>query len=86
MKMSDWVTVKSKKSKSPEKGPEKGDLFWNGPVTVYKGPLHSDNRLREGLNLLKMGAKWGDLEVYTIEENMEILQKKEKEVDIMFGC
>jgi len=83
--MSDWVTVKTKKSKSPEKGPEKGNQFiWNGPVTFYKGPLHSDNRLREGLDLLKMGAKWGDLEVYTIEENIEILQ--EKEVEIMFGC
>jgi hypothetical protein len=83
--MSDWVTVKSKKSRSPEKGLE---FIWNGPVTVYKGPLHSDNRLEEGLCLLKMGAKWGDLEVYTIEENIEILQEKEKEkeVEIMFGC
>ena len=58
----------------------------NRPLNVWTGPLHSDNYLHAGLNLLKNGAKWGDLEVYTIEENIEILAKsKVEEIEIEFG-
>ena len=35
-----------------------------------------NSEFTQTLSLLKRGAKWGDIEVYTLEENEEILRTK----------
>lgn len=87
--MSDWVTVKSKKKgdnvkTNSNEGSKERTFVWNGPLTTYKGPCHSDKYLAEGLRLLRSGAKWGDMEVYSIQENDDILKQK-TETEIIFG-
>ena len=45
-------------------------------MSQYEPKYKMNNEFSQTLSLLKSGAKWGDIEVYTLEENEEILRIK----------